>query len=45
LILKEENTMRITRRLGCLECLGRLSWMPWESPEILEIGQTTSYEL
>ena len=36
-----ENTVGITRRLGCLECLGRLSWMPWESPGILEIARVT----
>jgi len=37
-----ENAAGIARRLGCLECLGRLSWMPWESPGISEIARVTN---
>jgi len=37
-----ENTADIARRLGCLECLGRLSWMPWESLGISEIAWATN---
>src|SRR5712672_2258869 len=36
------NTAGIARRLGCLECLGRLSWMPWESSGISEIARATN---
>src|SRR5712671_5113272 len=36
------NTAGIARRLGCLECLGRLSWMPWESSGISEIAWATN---
>jgi len=34
--------MGIARRLGCLECLGHLSWMLWESSGISEIVQATN---
>src|SRR5712672_3996995 len=40
-----ENTARIARRLGCLECLGHLSWMPWESSGISEIARATKRTL
>src|SRR5712675_3400282 len=36
------NTAGIARRLGCLERLGRLSCIPWESSGISEIARTTS---
>src|SRR5712675_1961292 len=36
------NTAGIARRLGCLEYLGRLSWMPWESSGISEIARVTN---
>src|SRR5712671_2803811 len=36
------NTAGIARRLECLECLGRLSWMPWESSGISEIARVTN---
>ena len=40
-----ENAAGIARRLGCLECLGRLSWMPWESSGISEIAWVTNVRL
>jgi len=36
------NTASIARRLGCWECLGRLSWMSWESSGISEIARATN---
>src|SRR5712672_2315233 len=39
------NTAGIARRLGCLECLGRLSWMPWESSGISEIARAAKRTL
>src|SRR5712672_1030876 len=36
------NTAGIARRLGCLECLGRLSWILWESSGISEIARATN---
>jgi len=42
LLKSTENTAGIARRLECLECLGRLSWMPWESLGILEIARATN---
>src|SRR5712671_2067844 len=36
------NTAGIASRLGCLECLGRLSGMPWESSGISEIAWVTN---
>jgi len=36
------NTASIARGLGCLECLGRLSWMPWESSGISAIARVTN---
>src|SRR5882757_2220994 len=40
-----ENAVGIAGRLGCLECLGRLSWMPWESSGISEIARVTNVHL
>jgi len=42
LLKTTENAASIARRLGCLECLGRLSWVPWESSGISEIARTTN---
>src|SRR5712672_2152164 len=42
IIESTENTAGIARRLGCLECLGRLSWMLWESSGISEITRVTN---
>src|SRR5712672_2533176 len=42
LLKSTENAAGIARRLGCLECLGRLSWMLWESSGISEIARATN---
>src|SRR5712671_2749079 len=42
LLKSTENTADIAGRLGCLECLGRLSRMPWESSGISEIARVTN---
>src|SRR5712672_3582130 len=41
LLKSTENAAGIARRLGCLEYLGRLSWMLWESSGISEIARVT----
>src|SRR5712671_4729557 len=42
LLKSTDNTAGIARGLGCLECLGRLSWMPWESSGISGIARVTN---